>query len=156
VCIEEWNVRGGRLYVKGELQIAVPLDFYYRHLARFGRNHGRLYWGVDVNTGRINLAIVDAGGRFRYTYTFWFEESSRKGYPKHRARDIIETRIHEMLRYAYHHGVKILSPKNPDILGRLRLLWIRGGERMNENHNWRAAVFRSSVIEMITLKAPLY
>jgi len=40
---------------------------------------------------------------------------------------VIGMKVREMLRYAYHHGVKALSLENPDILGRLRLLWIRGG-----------------------------
>jgi len=65
-------------------------------------------------------------------------------------------RVHEMLRYAYHHGVKTLFPENPDVLGRLRLLWIRSGRRMHRNYDWRVSVFRSSVVEVIAVKAPLY
>ncbi len=64
--------------------------------------------------------------------------------------------VHEMLKYAYHHGVKVLFLENPEVLGRLRLLRIRSGERGSENYNWRVSVFRSSVIEMIAMKAPLY
>lgn len=65
-------------------------------------------------------------------------------------------RVHEMLRYAYHHGVKTLFLENPDVLGRLRLLWIRSGRRMHRNYDWRVSVFRSSVVEVIAVKAPLY
>ena len=156
VYIKSWNVRNGKFYVKGELQIAVPLDFYYKHMVLFKKNLGRLYGGVDVNTDRINLSIVDKNGRLRDTKTFWFEEASRKGCPRHRARSIIGMRVHEMLKYAYHHGVKALFLENPGVLGRLKLLWIRSGKRLNKNYNWKAMVFRSSVIEMIALKAPLY
>ncbi|MBS7640875.1 MAG: hypothetical protein QXJ19_04935 [Candidatus Bathyarchaeia archaeon] len=42
------------------------------------------------------------------------------------------------------------------MVGYLRHYWIRNGERRSENYNYRVSVFRSSVIEMITLKAPLY
>ncbi len=156
VTIKSWNVRGGRLYVRGELQIAIPLDFHYKHMARYRRNDGRLYAGVDVNTDRINLAIVDGGGVLRDVYTFWFSEVTARGYPRRRARTIVGMRVHDMLRYAYHHGVRTLFLENPDALGRLRLLWIRNGRRLHRNYNWRVSIFRSSIIETIAMKAPLY
>ena len=31
-------------------------------------------------------------------------------------------RVHEMLRYAYHHGVRVLFLENLDVLGGLKLL----------------------------------
>jgi len=65
-------------------------------------------------------------------------------------------RVHEMLEYAYHHGVKTLFLENPEVLGKLKLLWVRSNERRHENYNYKVSVFRSSVIEMIALKAPLY
>jgi hypothetical protein len=65
-------------------------------------------------------------------------------------------RIHETLNYAYHHGVKTLFLENPEILGRLRLMWVRGGDRRHENYNHKVSIFRSSIIERITMKAPLY
>jgi len=156
IYIKSWNIRDGNLYVRGELQVAIPLEFYYKHMARYRRNSGRLYGGVDVNTDRINLAIVNEKGELRDTYTFWFEEAPRKGYPRHRARSIIGMKVHEMLRYAYHHGVGMLFLESPNILGKLRLLWIRSGRRLHENHNWKVATFRSSVTEIIAMKAPLY
>jgi hypothetical protein len=41
-------------------------------------------------------------------------------------------------------------------LGKLKLLWVRSNDRRHENYNYKKAVFRSSVIEMVALKAPLY
>ena len=113
VYIKSWNVRDGKLYVRGELQIAIPLDFYYEYMKRYEKNSGTLYAGVNVNTDRINLAIVDSEGKLRDVKTFWFEEASRS---------IIGMRVHEMLHYAYHHGVKTLFLEDPEVLGRLRLL----------------------------------
>jgi hypothetical protein len=156
IYVKSWNVRSGRLYVRGELQVAIPTDFYYKHTARASANKGKLYAGVDVNVDRINLAIVDGNGRLRDTYTFWFEEASRKGCSRHRARSIIGVRVHEMLGYAYSHGVKTLFLENPEVLGKLRLLWVRSNDRRHENYNYKVSIFRSSVIEMIALKAPLY
>ena len=156
IVLKSWNVRSGRLYVRGKLQITAPLDFYYKHMRRYEKNNGRLHGGVDVNTDRINLAIVDENGRLRDIKTFWFEEASRKGCPRYKARSIIGMRVHEMLRYAYHHGVKTLFLEDPEVLGRLRLMWIRNGKRLHRNYNWKVSVFRSRVIEMIATKAPLY
>ena len=62
---KDYGVRKGRLWVHGEVQLTIPLDFYYRHMARFRRNFGKLYGGVDVNADRINLAIADRYGRLR-------------------------------------------------------------------------------------------
>jgi hypothetical protein len=65
-------------------------------------------------------------------------------------------RIHELLDYAYRHGVKTLFLENPEVLGRLKLVWIKSGDRGHENYNHKVMVFRSSIIERIALKAPLY
>jgi hypothetical protein len=65
-------------------------------------------------------------------------------------------RVHELLNYAYNNGVKTLFLENPETLGRLRLMWIRGGDRKHENYNHKVTTFRSSIIEKITMKAPLY
>ena len=154
--MKTWNVRNGTLYIRGELQVSIPLDFYYKHMTRYRRNDGKLYGGVDVNVDRINLAIVGEGGKLRDTYTFWFREVTARGYPRRKARSIIGMRVHEMLRYAYHHGVKVLFLENPNGLGKLRLIWIRNGRRLHENYNWKVSIFRNSIIEMIAMKAPLY
>jgi len=59
IYIKSWNVRQGMLYVRGQLQVAIPYSFYVAHATRYRRNHGSLCAGVDVNTDRINLAIVE-------------------------------------------------------------------------------------------------
>ena len=144
------------MWIHGEIQLTIPLDFYYKYMTRYKRNYGKLYGGVDVNTDRVNLAIVDRYGRLRDVKTFWFEDVARKGYPRRKARILVGIAIHEMLQYAYHHGVRTLFLENPEVLGRLRLLWIRNGRRLHRNYNWKVSVFRSSTIEMIVMKAPLY
>jgi hypothetical protein len=156
VVVRDYGVRNNRLWVHGEVQVTVPLDVYYKHMAKHRRNAGKLFGGVDVNTDRINLAIIDEEGRLIDHKTFWFSEASRKGFSRHSAWSIIGMRIHEMLDYAYHHGVKTLFLENPEVLGRLKLMWVRGGDRKHENYNYKVSVFRSTIIERITMKAPLY
>ena len=35
-------------------------------------------------------------------------------------------------------------------------MWVGGGDRKHENYNYKVSVFRSSIIERIAIKAPLY
>ena len=156
VVIKDYGVRKNKLRIHGEIQLTIPLNFYHKYMIKYRRNYGKLYGGVDVNIDRINLAIVDGEGNLRDTYTFWFREVTARGYPRRRARSVIGMKMHEMLKYAYHHGVRELFLENPEVLGRLKLLWVRNGKRLHKNYNWKVATFRSSVIEMIAMKAPLY
>jgi len=156
VVVRDYGVRGSQLWVHGEIQVTVPMDVYYEHMARHKKNSGKLIGGVDVNTDRINLAIIDEDSELIDHKTFWFSEVTARGFPRHRAWSIIGMRIHEMLNYAYRHGVKTLFLENPEVLGRLRLMWIRNGDRKHENYDYKVSVFRSSIIERITMKASLY
>ena len=54
------------------------------------------------------------------------------------------------------HSVKILYLENPTILGKLTTLWRVKGKRHNKTYNYLKNSFRSSIIERLTLKAPLY
>ena len=156
VVIDGVGTRNNQLWLHGEIHITVPLDMYYEHMSRHKRNGGKLFGGVDVNTDRINLVIIDEDGELIDHRTFWFSEITTRGFPKHKAWSIISMRIHEMLNYAYNNGVKALFLENPEVLGRLRLVWIRNGDRKHENYNYKVSVFRSTIIERITMKAPLY
>ena len=125
-------------------------------MAKHRHNAGKLFGGVDVNADRINLAIINERGDLRDYKTFWFSETTARGFPKHKAWSIIGMRIHELLNYAYNNGVRALFLENPEVLGRLKLMWIRNGDRKHENYNHKVAIFRSTIIEKITMKAPLY
>jgi len=156
VVVRDYGARGNQLWLHGEIHITVPMDVYYEHMARHKRNSGRLFGGVDVNTDRINLAIIDSTGRLIEHKTFWFSETTARDFPRRKAWGIIGMRIHELLEYAYNNGVKTLFLENPEVLGRLKLMWVRNGDRGHENYNYKVSVFRSSIIERVTMKAPLY
>jgi hypothetical protein len=72
VVVKDYGVRGNQLWVHGEVHVTVPLDVYYEHMVRRRRNAGKLIGGVDVNTDRFNLAIIDKEGRLIDHRTFWF------------------------------------------------------------------------------------
>jgi len=97
VVVRDYGVRGSQLWVHGEVQVTVPMDVYYEHMVRRRRNAGKLIGGVDVNTNRINLAIIDEDGELIDHKTFWFSEVTARGFPMHKAWGIIGMRIHELL-----------------------------------------------------------
>jgi hypothetical protein len=156
VVVRDYGVRGSQLWVHGEVQVTIPMDVYHERMARHKRNGGKLFGGVDVNTDRINLAIIDEDSELIDNKTFWFSEVTARGFLKHRAWSIIGMRIHELLEYAYNHGVKTLFLENPEVLGRLKLMWAKSGDRGHGNYNHKVMIFRSTIIERIALKAPLY
>jgi hypothetical protein len=156
VVIKSYGIRKDSLWIRGEVQITIPIDFYYKHMARCRKPRGSLIGGVDVNVDRLNLAIIDGKGNLQDCKTFWFSEATTRGFSRRSARSIIGVKVHEMLSYAYHQGVKTLFLEDPGVLGKLKLLWVRNGDRKHENYNYKKAVFRNSVIEMIALKTPLY
>jgi len=156
VLVRGYNIRNGKPYVSGEIHVTIGYDFYLKHMTRHREPKGSLIGGVDVNTDRINLVIIDEKGSLRDYKTFWFSEVTARGCPRRRAWSVVGMKIHEMLRYVYNHGVATIALENPEVLGYLKLAWIRNGDRKYENYNYKVSVFRSSVIERIAMKAPLY
>ncbi len=156
LIIRDYGIRNNRLYVTGEIHIAVSYSFYLSNVKRYSKPRGSLIGGVDVNSDRINLAIIDSEGRLRDIKTFWFREVTAKGYPRRKAWSIIGMKIHEMLKYAYNHGVSTIILENPEVIGKLKLVWIKNGRRLHKNYNWKVMTFRNSIIERIMMKAPIY
>ena len=143
-------------HLYGEIQLMIPFNFYVQVMKKFNRTLSSNVAGIDVNTDRINLAILSPKGEVLDYKTFWFEDASRKGCPRERAWSLIGEKIHECLKYAYYHGVELLCLENYEIIGYLKWLWIKEGERKCKNWNYKVHIFRSSIIERIIWKSILY
>lgn len=156
VVLKQFGNRKGILFTHGEIHVAVDYDSYLEVMMKYNQPKGKNVAGIDVNLDRINLAIVNKDGELRDYKTFWFREVKARNMLKRRVWSIIGERVHEMLKYAYHHGVNRIYLEDLSILGKLKLLWIKNGKRFNENYNYAVQTFRSKVIEMIRMKAPLY
>jgi hypothetical protein len=76
VMIDGVGARGSQLWLHGEVQVTIPMDAYYEHMAKHKRNSGKLIGSVDVNTDRFNLAIIDKEGMLIDHRTFWFSEAN--------------------------------------------------------------------------------
>ncbi len=156
VVVKEYNFYQSSLHLYCNLQVMVPYNLYLNAMRKYNKPLGNHVSGADVNADRINLAIVDRYGRLRDIKTFWFREITSRGYMRKQAWTKIYQAIHDLLNYAYHHGVSVIALENPKVLGCLRYYWIRNGERKTRNYNYKVSVFRNKIIETITYKAPLY
>ena len=156
IVLKQFGNRKGVLFTHGEVQVTVDYDFYLEIMRRHDQPKGKNVAGVDVNLDRINLAIVNQNGELRDYKTFWFKEVKSRNMHRRRVWSLIGVKIHEMLKYAYHHGVNRIYLEDLSALGKLKLFWIKNGRRFSKNYNYSVQTFRSRVIEMIRLKAPLY
>lgn len=150
------NYSGDLEHVYGEVQVMVKYSLYLEVMKRYDKPLGDYVAGVDVNTDRLNLVVLDEDGDVVWVHTARFPQVLTRGYPGKSAWSIIGEKIHEVLKHAYHHGASVVALENPTVVGYLRYYWVRGGERKHENYNYKVASFRSSVIERIAWKAPLY
>jgi len=156
VVIKEYNFYPNNLHLYCSLQVMIPYDLYLETMRRYDKPLGDHIAGIDVNVDRLNLAIVDKYGRLKDVKTFWFREITNRGYRRKPAWTKVHQAIHDMLDYAYNHGVSLVALENPKVIGYLRYYWIKNGDRKSRNYNYRKSIFRNKIIEAVTYKAPLY
>ena len=156
IVIKEYNTHLNDLRLYCSLQVIVPYDLYLEVMRKYDAPLGNHVAGIDVNVDRLNIAIVDRYGRLRDVKTFWFREITSRGYRRKRAWTKIYQAIHDMLNYAYHHGVSHVVLENPEIVGYLKYYWIKNGNKKTKNYNYRISIFRNRIIETIAYKTPLY
>ncbi|MEM4476433.1 MAG: hypothetical protein QXS73_05660 [Desulfurococcaceae archaeon] len=73
--------RNGRMY----LHLSVPVELYLKYF-RKGEAGGDLVAGFDLNSDRVNMAIVDEYGRIVDTRTARFPEATSHGFPRNKAK----------------------------------------------------------------------
>jgi len=156
VVIREFNFYQEDLHLYCSLQVLMPYSLYLETMRKHHKPLGDHVAGVDVNADRMNLAIVDRYGRLRDVKTFRFREVTSRGFRRSAAWTKIHQAVHDLLSYAYHHGVSVIALENPEVIGYLKYYWARNGERKARNYNYRVSIFRNRVIEVIAYKAPLY
>jgi len=156
IVLKEYNFYSNNLHLYCSLQVMIPYNLYLETMRKYNKPLGNHVVGVDVNVDRLNLAIVDKYGRLKDVKTFWFREITSRGYRRKPAWTKIHQAIHDMLDYAYHHGVSHIALESPEIIGYLRYYWIRNGDIKSKNYNYKKSIFRNKIIEVITYKAPLY
>ncbi len=156
VVVKDYGIGRNGLHVHGEVQVMIPYGLYLEAMKRFGKSRGSNIAGVDVNVERLDAVVVDEYGNLLSHRTFWLKNATLMGVRGKRAWSLIGEQIHALLKWLYSQGVSVIGLENPEIIGYLRYYWTRNGERKGRKWNWKVSMFRSSIIERITWKAPLY
>ncbi|MCD6196599.1 MAG: hypothetical protein J7J82_07440 [Staphylothermus sp.] len=99
--------RNGRIY----LHLSIPIQLYLKHFKK-REVRGDLIAGFDLNSDRINMAIIDGHGRIRDKKTVWFPEVTSHGFPRSIAKARRLEALAKLLKYAYYHGVSTVVFEN--------------------------------------------
>ncbi|WP_240912535.1 hypothetical protein [Thermococcus sp. LS2] len=67
-----------------------------------------MYAGFDLNSDRVNMAILDGDGIIRDVRVEHFPEVNSPGFPKSKAKDLRLKALSRLLDYAYYHGVSVV------------------------------------------------
>ncbi len=156
VVVRDYGIGKRGLHIHGEVQVMVPYELYLEVTRRYGNPKGSNVAGVDVNVERLDAVVVDRYGNLLSYKTFWTKDAAFMGVKRKRGWSLIGEQIHALLKWLYSQGVSTIGLENPEIIGYLRYYWIRNGERRRGKWNWKVSMFRNSIIERITWKAPLY
>jgi len=116
--------RDGKAY----LHVSVPIELYLKHFKK-GEAKGSLIAGFDLNSDRINLAIIDEYGRLVDTRTEWFPEVTSPGFPRGKAKALRLRALAKLLRYCYVHGVGAVVFENLFTVKRRRFTRSRSANR---------------------------
>jgi len=91
-----------------ELQVSIPYELYLEYRRKYSRPLGNNIGGIDVNADRINLAIVGRNGILKDIKTFHYPSLASTTLKNEQRRSLIHRIIHDVLRYAYYHGVSTI------------------------------------------------
>jgi len=103
--------RNGKAY----LSVSVPIQLYLKYF-KLGEAKGKLIAGLDINSDRINMVIIDDDGNIRDVKNEHFHEVTSQGFPRNKAKYIRLNAIARLLDYAYHHGVRYVCFENLDVI----------------------------------------
>jgi len=156
VIIKDYGMGKNGLHVHGEVQVMIPYSLYLEVMRRNTTPKGGNIGGIDINVERLDAVVIDEYGNILSYRTFWIKNATFMGVRKKRAWSLIGEQIHALLKWLYSQGVHVIGLENPEIIGYLRYYWIRNGERRETKWNWKLSMFRNSIVERITWKAPLY
>ncbi len=93
-----------------ELHVSVPL--YLKHLSLPRRRGYGLVAGLDLNSDRVNMVVIDSNARIVTMKTTWFPEVTLHGFRRDKARDNRLKKLKELLSYARRIGVDYVAFEN--------------------------------------------
>ena len=100
-----YGVEIGEYY---KIHVYVSLELYAKYLGKKvgGKGKSLHVAGFDLNTDRINMAIINSNGELLDFKVKHFPEVIQHGFPKEKAKDIRLKALSELIDYACYHDVE--------------------------------------------------
>jgi len=87
------------------IHLEVPLQVYLKHFSEPKRKGCNLIAGFDVNSDRVNVAVLDINASIVALRTFWYSEVTSHGFPAERAKWIRLNALSNALKWCRSIGV---------------------------------------------------
>jgi len=102
------------------IHVHVPTWLYLKHFSKNAILDGRFVTGIDLNSDRINLVVVDETGKIVYLKTFWYPEVTSHGFPRELAKQRRLYALYSALSTAKLVGVSTIVFENLFLVKRQR------------------------------------
>jgi len=115
LCEKRVEGYGARIVFRNseiELHLSVPLNLYLKHFSTPKRRGYGLVAGLDLNSDRINMVVVDNDGKIVSLKSVRFPQVVRHGFPKNKARDIRLKSLKKLLLFARSIGADYVAFEN--------------------------------------------
>jgi len=94
------------------IHVHVPTWLYLKHFSKNAILDGRFVAGIDLNSDRINLVVIDKTGKIVYLKTFWYPEVTSHGFPRELAKQRRLYALHSALSTATLVGASTIVFEN--------------------------------------------
>lgn len=159
-----------RLYILGiaphavyaQLQVSVPYDLYMKYARRVDReiplNKVKYVLGFDVNSDNIAWCLIDKHANLIDWGVIDFRAYRTQGAPGKVCRAFIMKQLHILFtRFVVNESLELaVAVEDKEVLCKLKLVWIRSGERKHPHYNYWVSVFRPRLIDDIEQIAAEY
>ena len=115
LCRRRLEGYGARIVFKDgrmELHLSIPLYLYLKYFSYPKCKGYELVAGLDLNSDRINMVVIDGDKRIVAMRAAWFPEVTLPGFPRNKARDIRLKKLKELLVFARRIGVDYVVFEN--------------------------------------------
>ena len=143
----------GRVY--GVLQVTVLEWLWRKYVQRdpevITPREAEYVLGLDVNADNVTWCLVDLDGKLVEHGAIYFTHLVTQGRHSKGARGFVIRELHKLFaeQKLYKKRKFVAAVENPEVLSRLKLVWIRSGERKHERYNYWVSIFRPSLVHDI-------
>ncbi len=91
------------------IHVQVPMWLYLRHFSSPKSTGYGLLAGLDVNSDRLNVVVIDRSGDIVALKTLWFSDVVSHGFPKEKARQVRLNALRDALMWCRRIGVDYIA-----------------------------------------------